>query len=89
VINSTSDGAERNWARKAAFTQLNMALENYKDSIQLGELTRNKIRDYQSKIAALADKELTEKGDIELALEVLEFLGIDISRQREELKSWD
>jgi len=89
ILTSISDGASKNWARKASFNQLNMALEICKSNGQIGELTLARINDAQNKIAALADKELIEKGDIELALDLLHFFGVDVSGQREELKTWD
>jgi hypothetical protein len=90
-INSTSKDSARKWARKASFMQLGYALELYRMDNELTYDQRRVIDEYCNHVFGenFKNKPLTERSDIEKALDTLETLGIDVSTQRAQLDSWN
>ncbi|MCD8507487.1 hypothetical protein LRY65_01885 [Candidatus Woesebacteria bacterium] len=91
VINSTSHDSAKKWARKASFMQLGYALDFYKEDHSLTPEQIETIDAFNNHVFGdeFKNKTLTEKKDIELALNTLESLGIDVSKQKKQLKTWD
>lgn len=91
IIHSTSEESARKWVRKGPFTQLMYALELYSLDHTITLAQSEAMRSFNEHVLSdeFRQKPLTEKADISKALDTLEAFGVDVSRQREQLATWD
>lgn len=90
IINSADENSSRMWARKAAFLQLGYTLIMYQEDNQLSSEQNEAINLFNEHVFSteFQNQPLTLATDIAMALGVLEILGLDVSQQREQLKTW-